>query len=281
MLDYNNSFYGTSDIVAALDWVRNNRPDVDVVNMSLGTSAAFTGYCDSTYSWTINLATAVNNLWAIGIICVVSSGNDSLNSQTTAPACIQNVITVGASFDNSDGVASFSNCGIPVDVYAPGVSITASMVEGGSATWSGTSMACPHVSAGAALLLERFPGITPAQIESRLKMSTVSITDRGGYVRPRLELATALGPDIDGDTMDDDWELQHFITRDRDGSGNWDGDGLTDVEEFIAGTDPTNILATFRIDAVDGDADEFVTTWHSVSGRTAERAIRLEVELAP
>jgi Tol biopolymer transport system component len=48
------------------------------------------------------------------------------------------------------------------------------------------------------------------------------------------------GPDTDGDGMDDDWEMAYFNTLDRDGSGDWDGDGRTDLEEFRAGTDPTD-----------------------------------------
>ncbi|HXI51341.1 MAG TPA: WD40 repeat domain-containing protein, partial [Candidatus Saccharimonadales bacterium] len=48
------------------------------------------------------------------------------------------------------------------------------------------------------------------------------------------------GPDTDGDGMDDDWEMAYFNTLARDGSGDWDGDGRTDLEEFRAGTDPTD-----------------------------------------
>src|SRR5690606_4633564 len=44
--------------------------------------------------------------------------------------------------------------------------------------------------------------------------------------------------DTDGDGMDDAWEMEHFGTLDRDGSGDFDGDGRTDLEEFQDGTDP-------------------------------------------
>lgn len=44
--------------------------------------------------------------------------------------------------------------------------------------------------------------------------------------------------DTDGDSMRDDWELSHFGAQDRDGTGDFDGDGLTDLEEFLGGTDP-------------------------------------------
>jgi len=44
--------------------------------------------------------------------------------------------------------------------------------------------------------------------------------------------------DIDGDGMDDDWEMEHFGNLDRDGTGDADGDGRTDLQEFLEGTNP-------------------------------------------
>jgi hypothetical protein len=45
--------------------------------------------------------------------------------------------------------------------------------------------------------------------------------------------------DTDGDGMDDAWELAHFGTLDRDGTGDYDNDGTLDLEEYLADTDPT------------------------------------------
>lgn len=44
--------------------------------------------------------------------------------------------------------------------------------------------------------------------------------------------------DIDGDGMDDEWELEHFGNLDRDGTGDADGDGRSDLQEFLEGTNP-------------------------------------------
>ncbi len=44
--------------------------------------------------------------------------------------------------------------------------------------------------------------------------------------------------DSDGDGMLDSWEMEHFGTLDRDGAGDFDGDGISDLEEFANGLDP-------------------------------------------
>ena len=46
--------------------------------------------------------------------------------------------------------------------------------------------------------------------------------------------------DTDGDGMPDDWEREHFGTLDRDGTSDFDGDGISDLDEYLNGTDPTS-----------------------------------------
>ena len=55
------------------------------------------------------------------------------------------------------------------------------------------------------------------------------------------------GVDSDGDGMDDDWEVAYFGNLLRDGTGDFDGDGVNDLQEFLAGTDPTNSHSVFRV----------------------------------
>ncbi len=45
--------------------------------------------------------------------------------------------------------------------------------------------------------------------------------------------------DTDGDSLNDDWEMAHFGTLDRDGTGDYDNDGISDYMEYLLGTDPT------------------------------------------
>lgn len=70
----------------------------------------------------------------------------------------------------------------------------------------------------------------------------------GDYNETRdIFVATLAGPDTDGDGMADDWEVAYFDTKERDGTGDFDGDGASDLTEFLAGTDPTNLGSVLRV----------------------------------
>jgi hypothetical protein len=77
-------------------------------------------------------------------------------------------------------------------------------------------------------------------------------------------------PDTDGDEMTDGWEVNNGLNPLlNDASGNGDGDQLSNYQEWIAGTSPTNGNSTFRIDGIAIVTNEFspVIYWQSVSGR--------------
>jgi hypothetical protein len=65
----------------------------------------------------------------------------------------------------------------------------------------------------------------------------------------------SLPPDSDGDGMPDAWELNHFGTLARNGSGDFDNDGLTDLGEYLAGTEPDDPASALRLtlDPVPGE----------------------------
>lgn len=82
-------------------------------------------------------------------------------------------------------------------------------------------------------------------------------------------VAQLLLPDSDHDGLPDDWELTYFNTLDRDGTEDSDGDGLSDRDEFRAGTSPVNSSSILRAIAVTGVGSGTTTVlWSAVPGRT-------------
>jgi hypothetical protein len=74
--------------------------------------------------------------------------------------------------------------------------------------------------------------------------------------------------DTDGDGMDDDWEVTYFGDLSHDGSADTDCDGLTDLQEFRAGTNPTTNTSALRCLAVAGANNGATVYWSAVPGRT-------------
>lgn len=123
-----------------------NRPSV--MNLSLGGPAHTTE------------EQAINDCIDAGIVIVAAAGNDGKDlaepGYDVMPAEIARAITVGAA-DIQDRAASFSNYGYMVDVFAPGMYITAAGFErdNDESMLSGTSMASPHVAGVCALKLQK------------------------------------------------------------------------------------------------------------------------------
>ena len=166
----NNGSGTTSQVIAGIDWVTKHARKPAVANLSLG------GYHNA------QLDAAVRNSIASGVTYAVAAGNDGLPAALYSPADVPEAITVGAS-DRTDARASFSNLGSAVDVFAPGVSITSASYasDTGKATFSGTSMATPHVTGTAALYLADHPRATPAQVSRAIVKLAVSgkVSGRG------------------------------------------------------------------------------------------------------
>ena len=186
---FSGCFFSFGEIVAALDYIITNNATlgVDVINMSIGTSALFPGECDNLAAFTMAGAAAVNTLRAMGVITFASAGNNGSGTSMPAPACLRNVVSVGAT-NNLDVVAAFSNSNATTDIFAPGVSIVSASRFGGTTTASGTSMASPHAAGCAALLIDAGEATTPNAIEARLESSPFRVTDvTNGLSFPRID----------------------------------------------------------------------------------------------
>ena len=184
---FSGCFYASAELIAGWDWIlaNNGTLGIDVVNMSLGTSALFAGDCDNAAAYTVAGATAVNSLRSIGVLVVASAGNNGSTTGMGFPACLQQVISVGAS-NNVDAAAAFTNSNAQTDLFGPGVGIMSSLLNGTTRPASGTSMAAPHVAGCAALLLQAGDATTPATLETRLETSPSTVT-RNGITYPRLD----------------------------------------------------------------------------------------------
>ncbi len=129
-----------SDIISALQWAVDNH--MDVASMSLGGLVrlkALEDACDSAYE--------------SGVVIVAAAGNEG-RRKVSYPAAYSSVIAVAAT-DYTDTRAGFSNYGPQIELSAPGVGVNSTTMDGGYSgdTWSGTSMATPHVTGAVALLL--------------------------------------------------------------------------------------------------------------------------------
>ncbi len=162
-----------SGVIAGVDWVTANHVKPAVANMSLGGG-------DSSA-----LDTAVKAAISAGVTMAVAAGNDTQDACSGSPNKVPEAITVGAT-TNADAVASYSNRGTCLDLFAPGSGIVSANYSNntGSTSMDGTSMASPHVAGAAALYLGANPALTPAQLRNQMvadaSANKISGTGAGG-----------------------------------------------------------------------------------------------------
>ena len=193
--------------------------NIRVLNLSVGVAIP-------EHYATSPVCAAVEQLWFAGVTVVVAAGNRGSADDAVwyAPANDPYVITVGAldtadtATTGDDGLASFSSRGLTQDgfakpeIVAPGRRIVAPLADKGSflgkafpdritdtdyIRLSGTSMAAPIVTGIVALLLQRFPALTPDQIKWLLVGTArryAGQADAAGVVDPLAAMRGAGGP---------------------------------------------------------------------------------------
>jgi subtilisin family serine protease len=137
-----------SNLLAGIDWVASHHsgPSVAVMSWSYGPSDALTA--------------AVGKLVADGVFVATSAGNTGTNDCSAVPRSVPGVLAAANSTIDDERAPS-SSTGPCVGLYAPGTRIVAPVPGGDYASYSGTSMAAPHV-AGVAALYKQANGDGPS-----------------------------------------------------------------------------------------------------------------------
>ncbi|MFC7212896.1 S8 family peptidase [Saliphagus sp. GCM10025334] len=168
-----------SDIAAGVEYVADK--GWDVASLSLGASSGSQTLRDAGQY-------AYNN----GVLLVAAAGNDGPCSDCVGyPAAYPEFIAVSATSED-DSLASFSSTGSEVEIAAPGEDVNSTVPGGGYDTFSGTSMACPHVSGAGGQLMAN--GYTNTEARQQLKDTAEDIglsdNEQGSGL---LDVAAALG----------------------------------------------------------------------------------------
>jgi subtilisin family serine protease len=225
----------SSDVVAGLDYVETLAASraIAAVNMSFGTGTTW-GSESACNSANAAFRSAVEAVSALGIAAVAAAGNGNVTNGIEAPACLSSAVAVGGSLDSSDTVwiasgTTGTNSGAPLDFFAPASPITSSVPGNATGTYSGTSMATPHLAGAFAVLRQATPGATLSALRGALAGSGVSLTDtRNGITRPRIDADGAvrsLAPSACFDGLDNDGDGRVDV----DGNGGAPDSDCTDA----------------------------------------------------
>lgn len=166
----------TSQVLKAIDYVIENQEkyQIRILNISVGMLPT----ADETEKE--NLIQAVEKAWNAGIVVVAAAGNNGPGKNTvTIPGQCKSIITVGSIDDyvtrgkgihnGYSGRGPTESCVVKPEILAPGTAIKSCSRRGnGYEVKSGTSMSAPIISGAIALLLQKYPYLTPAQTKLRL-----------------------------------------------------------------------------------------------------------------
>ena len=200
----------TSGAIKAIDYLTDLKVRHGLNIVASNNSWGGGGYSSALHSAIIRGANA-------GILFVAAAGNSAVDTDltanypsnystlqgtsTTRAAAYEAVISVAA-LTSSGGLASFSNFGATtVDIAAPGASINSTLPGGGYGSYSGTSMAAPHVAGAVALLAAAQPAMTAADIRTAILTTARPTSSLAGrtVTGGRLDVAAAanVAPPVD------------------------------------------------------------------------------------
>lgn len=178
VLDSKGNGYA-SDVLAGLRWIREQkeRLGIRIVNISVGS------YSRKNMTENSALVRGVDAAWDDGLVVVVAAGNNGPGPRTvTTPGISRKVITVGCSDDHKEvnvlgnrmvdysGRGPTGACICKPEIIAPGAGIISCSNDARRySVKSGTSMSTPIVAGAIALLLEKYPDMSPKDVKLRLR----------------------------------------------------------------------------------------------------------------
>ena len=231
-----------ADIAEGITWSADQGHDVQ--SMSLGGDSS-----SDTVDDAIQYAVEQN------VVLVAAAGNDGPCTDCVGyPARHPEVIAVSAT-DEDDELASFSSTGPEVELAAPGVDVLSSIPRDDYAEFSGTSMACPHVSGAAATVIA--DGTTDREdVRAELKEGADDIgLDDNEQGAGRLNVADAVDAEADDDDDDEEEESVSVETGEATEVGETSATLNGEVTE-LEGADEANV--GFEYGEVGGDLSNSV-----------------------
>jgi subtilisin family serine protease len=208
---------------------------------------------------TLTFSNKVVNAMAAGALAAIIYNNAAGNFSGT----------LGGSNNWIPAVSLAQADGLALEAVQP---VTATAVNGPDPSQiyqylDGTSMATPHVSGAVAFAAMNFPNETVTQRIQRVLTHADVIPDLQGWVHNGRRLNLQRIVDTDGNGLPDWWELQYFghLTG-TDPNADPDQDGMNNLAEWIAGTNPTNAASSLRLTA-ESATNTVLLSWPSVAGK--------------
>ncbi|EMA58112.1 subtilisin-like protease C [Halorubrum kocurii JCM 14978] len=236
------------DIAAGIEWSADQGHDVQSMSLGADTDSSVVGDA---------LGYAADR----GVVMVAAAGNSGPCTDCVGfPARDDRVIAVSAT-DETDALADFSSTGPEVELAAPGVDTLSTVPRDDYAEFSGTSMACPHVSGAAAQVIA--DGTTD---RDAVRTALLDAADDVGLAENeqgsgRLNVADALGGGDDGNDAPtvDDLGVSEVETDDGDAEfdASWavsDADGNLDAVDLTLTDDTAGETEEQTSVGVSGDA---------------------------
>jgi subtilisin family serine protease len=249
-----------SQIAAAIDHATDN--GAHVINLSLGISTPLPPTHPWVQEFSATLRRSIERAREHGLVLVASAGNDhsvvpDIPDPWSYPAAMDGVIAVGAT-NSRDTHASYSTVAQYLDVVAPGGDGTGgvySTFPGGVYRGiAGTSMAAPHVSGLAALILGMRPALGPGEVATIIRSTATDLGEPGWdpmYGFGRIDMRRAL---------EETWYV-------RDSAQDLDTGVTASPQQIVAATD-------CRLDHV----ESHVLVLRSPEGRAAREAVLRRIQ---